>query len=283
MNQNSSNRVVSFITILLFAFVVAKFIWVAVERFYLPKYGIELRQQSIKPNLHYRYKLASSKALPKVKKNIKPPVTKRVLASIDNLKLVAIYSSGADSIITVIKKKKSYILGIGDSVDGFQLVRTDATNAYFSRAKKEYILKLFEKKGSHANNYSKVPAKKVEILTKQQRESKRVVVEDGVVSIPRDLLKEYTNDLSKAVKDIGLRPIRDNGKMRGYKVRYVRKGTSMAKLGLQRGDIIKAINGDPIVDLAAPMELLKSADSIEGLTITVVRRNEEKELEYEIR
>jgi S1-C subfamily serine protease len=46
--------------------------------------------------------------------------------------------------------------------------------------------------------------------------------------------------------------------------------------------MIKANNGEEIVDFNGPMSILKSADSIEGLTITVVRKNEEKELEYEV-
>jgi len=282
MNQDSSNKIISIVTIILSTIIVAKLTWVTVEKLYLPKNGIELKQQTIKPNLHYRYKLASTQALPKIKKTIKVPTKKKIVSSIDNLQLVAIYSSGADSIVTVIKQNKSYVLGIGDSVNGFTLEKTTAMKAYFKRGNKEYVLKLFEKKHS-ASSYIETPTKKVEALTKQQRESKKVIEEDGVVSIPRDLLKEYTTDLSKAIKDIGLRPIRKDGKMQGYKVRYVRKGTSIAKLGLIRGDIIKAINGDPIVDLAAPMQLLKSTDTIEGLTITIVRRNEEKELEYEIR
>ena len=282
MNQDSSNKIISIITIILVTLVVSKLTWVVVEKLYLPKHGIELKKQTIKPNLYYRYKLASTLALPKIKKTIKVPIKKKIVSSIDNLKLVAIYSSGADSIVTVTKLNKSYILGIGDNVNGFTLQKTTAMKAFFQRANKEYVLKLFEKKNS-TSSYVEAPTKKVEILTNQQRESKKVIVEDGVVSIPRNLLKEYTTDLSKAIKDIGLRPIRNKGKMEGYKVRYVRKGTSIAKLGLIRGDIIKAINGDPIVDLAAPMQLLKSADTIEGLTITIQRRNEEKELEYEIR
>jgi len=70
--------------------------------------------------------------------------------------------------------------------------------------------------------------------------------------------------------------------LEGFKVRFVRKGSPFEKLGLKRGDIIRTINGEPIVDYATPMRMLKSAESIDDLSITVERNHEEQELKYEV-
>jgi len=281
MNQDSNNTFSSIAISILLVFAIVKIGWVTVEKLYLPAHGVDLDNQGVKKNLYYRYRLASKAALPKIKKEIKKKVIPKAVSTMNNMHLVGVYSSGADSIVTIVKAGKSHILGISDKLDGFVLKKTTATKAYFEKGGKEYLLELFEKKSKNESTITDI--EKVDTFDKNKEESKKIKVEDGVVYIPRDMLKDYTSNISKAVKDIGLRPIRKGNKMDGYKVRYVRRGTPIAKLGLLRGDIIKAINGDPITDLAGPMEMIKSADTIEGMTLTIIRRNEEKELEYEIK
>jgi len=281
MNPNSNTKNLSLLIWILVLVVVIKLVWVAVAYLFLPEQGVSVESGRAKSALHYRYRLASDVIAPKVEEPVRKPTQKA--PSIKDMQLVGIYSSEHACIVTLLKKGKSHILSSGDEIDGFVLKSASAREAYFEKAGKAYTLKLFEEKKKNNSSIGTI-----EPAYEDGRESTREVdaeisSRDGIKLVPRSLLKSYVSDMNKAMRDIGLRPVRRAGQMLGYKVRFVRRNSPMNKLGLQRGDVIKAINGEDIVDFNGPMSILKTADTIEGLTITVIRKNEEKELEYEVK
>ena len=280
MNQNSNTKNLSLLIWFLVLLVGIKLTWVAVSSLYLPKSGISLRTERAKSALHYRYRLASDVAPPKVR----PAAPKRPVRrapSIHDVQLVGIYSGKDTCIVTLLKKGKSFVLANGEKIDGFVLTGASAKEAYFEKDKKAYTLRLFEKASKNLSSISTVKQQVSQI--KNSSASQHISSHDGIKVVPRNLLRTYTSDIDKAMRDIGLRPVMKNGQMQGYKVRFIRRNSPFAKLGLERGDIIKSINGEDIVDFSGPMGILKSVDSIEGLTLTVLSKNEEKELEYEVK
>ncbi len=281
MNPDSNTKILSLFIWLLATAVFIKLAWVLIAYLYLPGQGIEIESGRVKSALHYRYRFASDVALPKVKSPIKQPMKKE--ASVKDMQLVGIYSSMDNCIVTLLKKGKSHILSKGDAVDGFVLKRASAKEAYFEKAGKEYTLRLFEKRQKNNAVIGTIEPVRQNDREAPEEASTEISSRDGVKLIPRNLLKSYVFDMQKAMRDIGLRPVRRAGQMLGYKVRFIRRGSPLNKLGLQRGDVIKAINGEDIVDFSGPMSILKTADTIEGATITVIRKNEEKELEYEVK
>ncbi len=281
MNPNSNTKNLSLLILILALVVFVKLVWVAVSYIYLPKEGVSVEAGSVKSALHYRYRLASDVTAPKVKTPVKKP-TKRA-PSIRDIKLVGIYSSEHSCIVTLLKKGKSHILSNGDAIDGFVLKRASAREAYFEKKGKEYTLKLFEEKSKGHSGAGSIEPVYQNNAAGQEEMDEEISSRDGVKLVPRSLLKSYVFDMDKAMRDIGLRPVRRSGQMLGYKVRFIRRNSPLNRLGLQRGDVIKSINGEDIVDFNGPMGILKTADTIEGLTITVIRKNEEKELEYEVK
>ncbi len=280
MSRNSNTISLTPFILLLAVVVFVKLVWVGLAFIYLPEKGISDEKGRTRGVLHYRYHFASDTALPKVQKSVpKKPLAKSF--SIQNVKLVGIYSAPNESIVTLLKKEKSYILSKGENIDGFVLKGASAREAYFEKNNKEYTLKLFEEKIKGKSSITSTDVKDSNQSTGDKKEA--INSQDGITVIPRGVLKTYVSDMDKAMKDIGLRPIRRDNQMIGYKVRFIRKGSPFSQLGLERGDIIKAINGEEIADFNGAMSILKSTDTIEGLTITVIRKNEEKELEYEIK
>jgi len=279
MSRNSNTRNFSLLILLLALVVMVKLAWVAVTSLYLPDRGVSIESGKVKKALHYRYRFASDVALPKVTTAVTRPV--QSAPSIQDIHLVGIYSGQDGCIVTLVKKGKSHILSNGEKIDGFVLTGASAREAYFEKAKKKYTLKLFEQK---QNNPSSIrPTVSEEVQRPQKDKVEKISSRDGIKLVPRTMLKAYVSDMTKAMRDIGLRPIRRNNQMLGYKVRFIRRGSPFSQLGLRRGDVIKAINGEDIVDFNGPMSVLKTADSIENVTITVLRKNEEKELEYEVK
>lgn len=281
MNPDSNTKNLSLFIWLLAAAVAVKLAWVAIAYLYLPEQGRSIESGRAKSALHYRYRFASDVALPKVKSPVKKPIQRRV--SIKDMQLVGIYSSANSCIVTLLKKGKSHILSNGDEIDGFVLKRASAKEAYFEKSGKTYTLRLLEEKRKNNASTGIIEPVRPSDPQSTQEADKEISSRDGVKLIPRGLLKSYVFDMQKAMRDIGLRPVRRAGQMLGYKVRFIRRGSPLNKLGLRRGDIIKAINGEDIVDFSGPMGILKTADTIEGATITVIRKNEEKELEYEVK
>ena len=281
MNPNSNTKNLSLLIWLLGLVVFVKLVWVAITYLYLPKQGISIETGRVKSALHYRYRFASDVAVPKVETPTKVPTRKA--PSISDVQLVGIYSSEHGCIVTLLKRGKSYILSNGEDIDGFVLKSASAREAYFEKEGKTYTLKLFEEKKKGGSSVGTIAPVRQGSNGAPEEVDTEITSRDGIKLVPRSLLKSYVFDMDKAMRDIGLRPVRRSGQMLGYKVRFIRRSSPLNKLGLQRGDVIKSINGEDIVDFNGPMGILKTADTIEGLTITVIRKNEEKELEYEVK
>ncbi|NEW61148.1 hypothetical protein GSY74_07625, partial [Sulfurovum sp. bin170] len=108
--------------------------------------------------------------------------------------------------------------------------------------------------------------------------------EDGIGKVvSKGLLSSYTKDIDKVWKDIGIGEHKVNGQLQGFKVNFVKKGSDFEKLDLRRGDILKAVNGQELNSYNAAFSFYKEMESIENLTLSIQRNNQDMELEYEIK
>jgi general secretion pathway protein C len=253
---------------------------------------VNQERNTVQHALHYRYRLATSTKAP-VKKSRRSGTTTQK-ASLASYRLIAIYSRSDYAVVTLVKGSKSFVLtsgANGGNVKGFHLKDANATTARFQKGNTITTLKLYEKKMptaavSTAIRPIKARPEKRKIKNSTAPKPKSAPIanrEDGTKMIDRTLIREYTQNPDKIWKNIGLYEVKHEGKLEGFKVRFVRKGSPFEKLGLRRGDVIKSINGEPIVDYATPMRMLKSADAIDDLSITVERNHEEQELKYEVK
>ena len=96
-------------------------------------------------------------------------------------------------------------------------------------------------------------------------------------------MSSYTKDIDKVWKDIGVGEHRVNGVLDGFKVNFVKRGSDFEKLGLKRGDILTAVNGQELNSYNAAFSFYKEMNNIENLTLSIKRNNQDMELEYEIK
>ena len=266
----------------------AKLLWVAAEWLIpLPVSGVNHQSNTLKHSLHYRYRLASDAPIktPAKTARTKPVAPPRI--TLDAYRLVAIYSTGKRAIVTLVRGSKSFVLSNdpdGGEVEGYRLKEVTATTARFQKGEETTLLRLYEKKlpASAASNAIRVSAPAPE-KSKAKKADPPIIDDGDTKRIDRALIREYTQNPEKIWKNIGLYEVKSDGKLEGFKVRFVRRGTPFEKLGLKRGDIIKAINGEPIVDYATPMRMLKSADTIDDLSLIIERNHEGQELKYEVK
>lgn len=288
MKARSNPKLLGWVIALLGVAVLVKLLWVAAEWLIpLPLQGVEHTGTSLQHTLRYHYRLASDAQL-KVPTQTTPKPKAPPRGSLADYKLVGIYSDASHAIVTLIRGTKSFVISSdpkGGTVEGYALKDANATTARFEKGKSILTLTLFEKKlpavpkGPGIHKIAPTPATE----TRKEEPKAPVHTEGDTTVINRSLIQEYTENPDKIWKNIGLYEVKSNGKLDGFKVRFVRRGSPFAKLGLKRGDIIKSINGEPIVDYATPMRMLRSADTIDDLSLTIERNHEEQELKYEVK
>jgi len=279
MKNFLNNKIFSTFLYLLTIIVIAKVIWLVVSLMFLPTEGKEHIEVTRTKNLYYRTKLANKiKEIQKPKKVVKKAPT---IGTMRGIKLLALYNSKEVLVVTVEKNKKTKVLSKGEDIDGFKLTSAGSDYAIFKKGGKEF--KLVLDKGKPITTSSITPIKPKKTKTKEKPKSEIVENEDGEKIVSRGLLSSYTKDIDKVWKDIGIGEHRTNGVLDGFKVNFVKKGSDFEKLGLKRGDILKAVNGQELNSYNAAFSFYKEMNSIENLTLSIKRNNQDMELEYEIK
>ncbi len=73
-------------------------------------------------------------------------------------------------------------------------------------------------------------------------------------------------------------PVFAGGTQRGYRVYPGRNRQQFAKLGLQPGDLVTAVNGTPLSDQANSMQIFNTISSTDRVTLTVERNGQTQQL-----
>jgi general secretion pathway protein C len=100
--------------------------------------------------------------------------------------------------------------------------------------------------------------------------------------IDKSVIDYYRKNFKEIGRNIGIAESRKGGALDGFKVTFVRRGSDFEKLGLQRNDVIKAVNGEPVNSYKAAMDIYRKVGTMDNMTLTINRGNEEMELEYEV-
>lgn len=98
-----------------------------------------------------------------------------------------------------------------------------------------------------------------------------------------DLLK-YTNNLASILQQARSVPNRNpqTGEIDGFRLLDFQPGSIYEKLGLQRMDVIKGVNGEPVDSPAKAMELYNALKSSDKVNISVERNGKTESLDYSI-
>jgi general secretion pathway protein C len=98
-----------------------------------------------------------------------------------------------------------------------------------------------------------------------------------------DLLK-YTNNLAGILQQARSVPNRNpqTGEIDGFRLLDFQPGSIFEKLGLQRMDVIKGVNGDPVDSPAKAMELYNALKNSDKINISVERNGKTESLDYTI-
>ncbi|KYJ86957.1 PDZ domain-containing protein [Sulfurovum riftiae] len=275
-------RTLKWVVTLLVIVLVVKLIWLALEMTVLPSAGMNQAEELGEKSLYYRVNLSPNK----------PPAPKKVekhapMGSIKDIELLAVYNAEDTTVVTVMYKRKTKVLGRGEEINGFTLEGAGSNYATFSKNGKIYRVDLTKgKKGSGRGSIR--PSSKSAVSKPRSSDSSIAVAEGEIIDagdhkiIDKSLLEHYAKNMDDIYKNIGIAEIKDGDTLKGFKVTFVKRGSPFAKLGIQRGDIIKSINGQEINSYNAAFDAYKNIGNVENFTLVIQRGKEEMELEYEI-
>jgi len=279
MKQIINSKHLSTLIFILSIIVVIKLLWVTASVLLLPKSGVEFQESAKLQKLYYRVRLTNNaKAIVPVKPKNVPK--KNQVSSMRGYKLLGLYHSKETLVVTVEKSRKTTILSKGESTkDGFKLVSAGQNYALFEKNKEQFKLSLLSSKSTKGTQTVTAPTR---TAPKASQKSSTAIVDDGEVKrIPKQLLTSYTKDTEKIWKDVGLAQYKKNGKPYGFKINFVKKGSDMEQLGLKRGDILTAVNAEPL-NLSTAMGFFNTINTMDNLTLTVERNGQSEDMEYEI-
>jgi len=209
---------------------------------------------SAKPlSLHY---ICGSKSL--------RPQTARPRGSLRGVRLSAVYKDDRGGFVALSTPKGVEFVSLGEEYGGYRLKEITPEEAVFERGGKEVVLRLESGGPSTAAAVSPAAA---------------ALAEEGLIKVPRVMVERMRKDVGSLIRQIGLRPVNYHGE-RAYQVIYLAPGSIFGRMGLRRGDIILAVDGQSVTDPTLMTKLLKP--DLERLRITLVRNDEKKDIEYAI-
>ncbi len=264
-NFNILNKIIPYIYVVLSAYVIS-----AIISLYLPKSSIEF-QDTKTINIEYKkyggfYSISGNE--PVYTSNSK----KDNIETLERYELKAVYSTLDNKGWIIVEQKgsnNSVILQQFDELNGYTLIKLYKDYVIFTKNSKEYKLEISIKKDI---NYE------VENNTIDEK----ITVEDGNIKVQRNYLNTYVKDINKVWNNIAISELKKENQVEGFKIDNVNKDSVFAKLGLQKGDVIKAINGKEIKSYADAFKVYNEINNIDFLRIDILRNNEIVELSYEI-
>ncbi len=108
-------------------------------------------------------------------------------------------------------------------------------------------------------------------------------VGDNQYDIDRGLVDKILADPSVMMRQARVVPSIKDGKANGFKMYAIRPSSVYAKIGLQNGDTIQAINGFEITSMDKAMEIYTKLRSASNLSLSVLRRGQQVQMDYSIK
>ena len=268
MQKLSNSKIISIITNLLGLVLLAKLIGLSLW-WYLPNDGVELNTQESYQTAYQRVDFKNI-----LKKSSSAPIEEKEQKtssySIKSIILKGLYGSGEYGFAIVASKRspqETSIIEVGEVYKGYKLQSIAFEKVIFSKAGKEYVLYLEESKTKDFNKMVQ----------------KVVPLESGAVKkIAKKDIKYYSKNPKKFWKEIGIDEYLVDGKLAGFKVTKVKKGSDIEKLGLKKGDILTKANNMELNSLKNVAKLYNNLNSLEGINLVFLRDNQEMEINYEI-
>ncbi|AGH95736.1 type II secretion system protein GspC [Pseudobdellovibrio exovorus] len=194
-----------------------------------------------------------------------------------------VHSDPARSIaaLEIKSKNTSGSYPVGSDIEGLARLEKVERNIIYIRNSNNGLLEYIEmNKGANKVAFD---ASKAEAPRSGSKEV--VTTGDNSFSISRASLLKYTNDLSSVLMQARAVPNRDpnTGEINGFRLLDMQPGSIYEQLGLQRMDVIKGVNGEPVNSVQKAMELYNALKNGNQVKLQVERGGKSDTFTYDIK
>jgi general secretion pathway protein C len=277
--SQSSSKLIRFLSLyILLPIVIVKILWTA-SLFFLKKdsaINVDSEDFSYHYMINMGNKVLSAFAKPKKEEKVKEIETD---ARLDNWKLKATFVQGDNSFIIVEEGKDSNFIYKFSMHKGYKLIEVYPDRAVFERNKKHYDVVLSEGDDKKSSNSGHVESSSSKDMSSAEEE---LLAPEGPANITREELNSYIKNPNKIWKNIRIQEVRVKGKIDGFRVNYVKKNSFFDRAGMKSGDIIKGIDGKEIKSLSDVMKYYSNIDTLDGLSLSVKRGDNEIDLDFNV-
>lgn len=231
--------------------------------FFLPTMGVD--DVPYQPDSIYNsYKPSRILALAKGKK---PAVKAAPVYKLDKLNLKGVFDDPQQPFIAVEEGRKVTLISKGETFKGYKLIEVHPDSAVFDKGGRHYELRFKEDKKNGST------------ITKAAPE---VIAGEQAVFIKRKEIRHFAKNYDDIWKNVKIKEIIKDRRLKGFRVTWVKKGSIFEKIGLQKDDVIIGANDKKFKSLSQVFKLYNNMDKIDSMKLTILRDNQERELEYEI-
>ena len=267
MNKLSNKKLLSTLFILLLLTLVAKLLS-TILWWFLPSSGVEYIKSKTFTMEYKRIDFHTMLENIARKQNTSHTTTH---FSLGNLILKGLFGSAYQGYAIIAPKsspQQTTILSVGESFQGYTLKKLANNYVLLEKNGVEYTLYVNQSTPTYTNAITPLHSN---------------TNADEITEVHKQDITYYTKNPKALWRDIGINEVYKNGKISGFQVTKVKKGSKMATLGLQRGDIIIRANNVELTSYKSVFDIYNHIDTIDAIDLVVLRNNQEVELSYEIR
>ena len=162
-------------------------------------------------------------------------------------------------------KKEQNLYRVGDSIKGAVIKKILRGKVILRVGSQDQVLSMEEVTRSSAVSSSSSPISKGSIKT-----------------ISRAQIRDSMRNLNRLMSQIHVRPYFSKGRQGGFVITSLRRGSIFERLGFRRGDVVRAVDGNPIRRPDDVINLYEKLRSASEVSIQVLRGGREQELRFRI-
>ena len=178
------------------------------------------------------------------------------------------------SALIVVEEEDSAVYGIEMEVAGATIVEIHDDHVVLMKDGERQILRFDEKAK---------PKKKKRGTSSSDDEEGITEVSDTEFEIDRSLVDKYLADPDGLAKLGSARPYRRGGETLGFKLTRIKSSSLAGKIGIKNGDIVHAVNGQPLTSMKEAMGAYDTLQSSSNFSFEITRRGKKMNLNYSVK
>lgn len=186
-------------------------------------------------------------------------------------------------------KNETKLVLVGKNIDSYKLISVEYGDALFRKGKEKPVRKYIVYGPSPEAKKPEAPAPAPAARTPSTPAPAPAKQEGNIVAavpgsqegqVPSEMVSNLVQNPFDELKRIRMRP---NEKAGGLEVQWIQNDSLLKRLGVQRGDVIKSVNGIPFTNMGDIANSINSLMNSERFDVEVTRGGENTALRYVVK